>query len=86
MHRQYSVIEDVPTHCQPQQARVTLSLLLPSLPVDPRCLPERWSIPTPLPVQVLGLSIAGVAVDLGTTANLPFLPLLRVLRVARVFR
>eukprot|EP00879_Flechtneria_rotunda_P031665 GHRR01034614.1.p1 GENE.GHRR01034614.1~~GHRR01034614.1.p1 ORF type:complete len:288 (+),score=72.75 GHRR01034614.1:323-1186(+) len=35
---------------------------------------------------VVAVSIAGVAVDLGTPSNLAFLPLLRVLRVTRIFR
>lgn len=35
---------------------------------------------------VVAVSIVGVAIDLGTTQNLEFLPLIRVLRVARVFK
>lgn len=35
---------------------------------------------------VAAISIFGVAVDMGTTQNLEFLPLVRVLRVARIFR
>ena len=51
--------------------------------------------PTPNPAQdkwcafdalVVAVSIAGVGIDLGTEADLAFLPLLRMLRVARVFR
>eukprot|EP00878_Enallax_costatus_P032193 GHUV01035311.1.p1 GENE.GHUV01035311.1~~GHUV01035311.1.p1 ORF type:complete len:212 (+),score=29.33 GHUV01035311.1:258-893(+) len=35
---------------------------------------------------VVSVSIVGVAIDMGTTQNLDFLPLIRVMRVARVFR
>lgn len=35
---------------------------------------------------VVSVSIVGVAIDLGTTQNLQFLPLIRVMRVARVFK
>lgn len=37
-------------------------------------------------ILVVAVSIVGVVLDLGTPADLQFLPLLRVLRVVRIFR